>query len=223
MRFEISTLIYLQPTETSLNPKELTLLTIILLLPTSIVWAAIEYTSQNMEFTLYFDKSTLITNTVAVSPAMAKVTVPLLGSGFSDMLVSDNTGGPLKFNVTLNSVNVATLGASSINITYVTNGLVTSAGDLFTFNVTTHVTSKVTLPKTATIISTNVAPLEITTKDQTTMATLPASNLSLLYTSVSGAQPYTPRVSPLSPLLIIGVLIGVLLAFLLIMRGRKRN
>jgi hypothetical protein len=182
----------------------------ILILDTSIVWTEDVITSKEISFNIYLDKSTLVTYTVIAPPSQVKVTIPLPGSSYSDVLVSDIDSAPLRFNVTQDSISVLTLGTSSISVTYLTTTLVSSMGGLMTFNVTTNIPLTIILPKSSTIISTNVAPLEITSKDQLTTLVLPAGNLSLVFTSQSSpsnGQGSTLMQDLILPLLIMGVLI----------------
>jgi hypothetical protein len=181
----------------------------ILLLNTPTVWAEDVITSKYLSFIIYLDKTTLVTYTVLVPPSQVKVTIPLPGSSYTDVLVFDVDGAPLKFNVTTDSVSVLTLGTSSISVTYLTTTLVSATGGLMTFNVTTNIPSTITLPKSSTIISANVAPNEITSKDQQTTLVLPAGNLSLVLTSQSSTdgQGSTLTQDLILPLLIMGVLI----------------
>jgi hypothetical protein len=209
-----------------MNPKNVTAFLLFLLLllhlNTSIVWTEDIITPKGLAFNLYLDESTLVAYTVLVSPSQVKVNIPLPGSSYSDVLVSDINNAPLRFNVTTNSVSVLTLGTGSVSVTYITTTLISSTGKLMTFNVTTNIPSTITLPKSSTIISTNVAPLEITTKDQQTRLVLPAGNLSLVFTSQSSqsdGQGRTLMQDLVLPLLIIGVLIMSLA--LLVIKTRK--
>jgi hypothetical protein len=194
----------------------------ILLLNTPTVWAEDVITSKDLSFIIYLDKTTLVTYTVLVPPTQVKVTIPLPGSSYTDVLVFDVDGAPLKFNVTTDSVSVLTLGTSSISVTYLTTTLVSATGGLMTFNVTTNIPSTITLPKSSTVISTNVAPLEITSKDQQTILVLPAGYLSLVFTSQlppsdGQGKNITQNLIPL--FLVAGVLILTLL--LLVAKTKK--
>ncbi len=196
----------------------------LLLLDTSIVWAEDVITSKELSFNIYLDKSTLVTYTVLVPPSQVKATIPLPGSSYTDILVSDINGAPLKFNVTTDSLSVLTLGTSSISITYLTTTLVSATGDLMAFNMTTSTPSIITLPKSSTVISTNVAPLEITSKDQQTTLVLPAGNLSIVFKSQSlpsDGQGRTLTQDLIIPLFIIGVLLIAL--SLLVAKTKKRK
>jgi uncharacterized membrane protein len=119
----------------------------LLLLNTSTVWAEDIITPKDLSFKIYLDKSTLVTYTVLVSPSQVKVTIPVPGSSYSDVLVSDSNGAPLRFNVTNDSISVITIGTSSISMTYITTTLVSSIGGLMTFNVTTNTPSTRARPR----------------------------------------------------------------------------
>ena len=93
-----------------------------------------------------------------------------------------------------------------------------------TFNVTTNTPSTIILPKSSTIISINVAPQEITSKDQQTTYVLPPSNLSLVFTShpsPSEGQGVIIMQDLMQPILTMGVLIIAL--SLLVAKTKKRN
>ena len=195
----------------------------LLLLNTSTVWAEDIITPKDLSFKIYLDKSTLVTYTVLVSPSQVKVTIPVPGSSYSDVLVSDSNGAPLRFNVTNDSISVLTIGTSSISMTYITTTLVSSIGGLMTFNVTTNTPSTITLPKSSTVISTNVTPLEITSKDQQTTLVLPAGSLSLVFTSQSSQS--NGQTDTLTNLILPSLVVGVLIISLslLVVRTMKRK
>jgi hypothetical protein len=213
-----------------MNPKGVTVFLLLLpLLPhlnTSTVWAEDIITPKDFTFNLYLDKSTLVTYTVLVSPSQVNVNIPLPGSSYSDVLVSDINGAPLRFNVTKNSVSVLTLGTSSVSVNYLTNTLISSTDGLMAFNVTTNIPSTIILPKSSAMISTNVVPLEITTKDQQTTLVLPAGNLSLVFTSQSSpsdGQGRTLIQDLVLPLLIMVVLIIALTLLITKTKKSKRS
>lgn len=186
--------------------------------------SATDVAPQDLSFNIYLDKSTIVTYTVTVQPTLAKVTIPIIGSQLSDILVLDSDGKLLSYNITQDGLSITNLGSSRVVISYETTSLVTGIGKILTFNASTTITSKVILPKSSTLLTTNIAPLEITTKNQQTTLVLPAGNLSLTLTQLptSSDQPLNSFISDYAIILIGGV-ITILLASVTFFLMKKRK
>ena len=194
---------------------------------TTIGVSATDFSPQDLGFNIYLDKSTIVTYTVTVQPTLAKVTIPIIGSQLSDILVLDSDGKLLSYNITQDGLSITNLGSSRVVISYETTSLVTGIGKILTFNASTTITSKVILPKSSTLLTTNIAPLEITTKNQQTTLVLPAGNLSLTLTQklpTSSDQPLNSFISDYA-LILIGGVITILLASItfFLMKKRKKD
>ncbi len=208
-----------------MNIQNSTILVLVLLFsqPTIGV-SATDVAPQDLGFNIYLDKSTIVTYTVTVQPTLAKVTIPIIGSQLSDILVLDSDGKLLSYNITQDGLSITNLGSSRVVISYETTSLVTGIGKILTFNASTTITSKVILPKYSTLLTTNIAPLEITTKNQQTTLVLPAGNLSLTLTQLptSSDQPLNSFISDYA-LILIGGVITILLASVTFFLLKKRK
>jgi uncharacterized membrane protein len=116
-------------------------------------------TSQSLTMTVAADGSAVIAQTLATSPSDVSVNVSLLTPIFSYMVITDQNGSPLQYQVTGSNVTVYTLWASSISLQYYTDALTDKQGTVWTLNFTTPYNSTVVLPPGSTVISVSGTPV----------------------------------------------------------------
>ncbi len=150
------------------------------LLPVGTASAA-DYTPVSLIAIVYVDGVVGVQYVVDVSPTQARVTVPLFGSTFSDVLIVNTEGLPLVYTQSGSSVTVDTLGAARMTTTYTTQDLTSKAGTIWTLNVTSPTNLAVNLPAGATIVSLNQIPLDVRTVDGHPYVVLPAGDNSVSY------------------------------------------
>ncbi len=150
------------------------------LLPVSVAFSA-DYTPVSLTATVYVDGIVGAEYVVDVNPTQARVTVPLFGSTFSDLLIVNTEGLPLVSTQSGSSVSVDTLGAARMTATYTTQDLTSKAGTIWTLNVTSPTNLIINLPVGSTIVSLNHIPLDVRTVDGHPYIVLPAADNSVSY------------------------------------------
>lgn len=150
------------------------------LLPVSVAFSA-DYTPVSLTATVYVDGIVGVEYVVDVNPTQARVTVPLFGSTFSDLLIVNTEGLPLVSTQSGSSVSVDTLGAARMTATYTTQDLTSKAGIIWTLNVTSPTNLIINLPVGSTIVSLNQIPLDVRTVDGHPYIVLPAADNSVSY------------------------------------------
>ncbi len=150
------------------------------LLPVSVAFSA-DYTPVSLTATVYVDGIVGVEYVVDVNPTQARVTVPLFGSTFSDLLIVNTEGLPLVSTQSGSPVSVDTLGAARMTATYTTQDLTSKAGIIWTLNVTSPTNLIINLPVGSTIVSLNQIPLDVRTVDGHPYIVLPAADNSVSY------------------------------------------
>lgn len=139
------------------------LLTILLVSTLSIPALAADYAPVSLVATVYPDGVVGVEYSVDTDPLAVRVTVPLFGTDFPDLLVVNQDGLPLVTAQAGSDITIDSLGATSIVITYSTQELTSKLGTLWTLNVTSQTNLEVWLPTGATIVSMSQMPLGVTT------------------------------------------------------------
>lgn len=150
------------------------------LLPVSVAFSA-DYTPVSLTATVYVDGIVGVEYVVDVNPTQARVTVPLFGSTFSDLLILNAEGLPLVSTQAGSSVSVDTLGSARVTATYTTQDLTSKAATIWTLNVTSPTNLIINLPVGSTIVSLNQIPLDVRTVDGHPYVVLPAAMSSVSY------------------------------------------
>ncbi|MFH2111681.1 MAG: helix-turn-helix domain-containing protein [Candidatus Bathyarchaeota archaeon] len=156
------------------------LLTVILLQAMA-VSAQDEVTPLSLDITVYSDGNVKIVYYVESDPTKVRVDVDLFGSSYSTLVVRDEEGRPLASTPSPSGVTVDSLGATELTFTYYTASLTTKEGLLWTLNVTTPVSSTITLPVGTAIFDLSHVPVDLGTVGGLQYVKMPAGDLSLYY------------------------------------------
>jgi uncharacterized membrane protein len=140
-----------------------------------------DYTPTRLFFTVYGDGVVSVDYSVDVDPTLVSVNVTVFGVMLTDILVVDQDGLPLDYAVSGSVMEVDSLGSVSVTISYSTPDLTSKAASLWIFNVTTSVTSSVSLPEGSTITSLSSVPLEVGTLDGNPYVSLSAGITAVYY------------------------------------------
>ncbi len=140
-----------------------------------------DYTPTSLTATIYVDGVVGIEYNVDVNPTTARMTIPLFGSNFPDLLVVNQDGLPLAATKSGSSVTVDSLGSTVLTFTYSNQDLTTKVGTLWSLNVTSPTNLVAILPAGATIVSLSQVPLDVGTVNGRTQITLPPGPDSVSY------------------------------------------
>ena len=163
--------------------KTLSVLILLSLVASTTLAVGQEYYSPNeLSFTVYDDGYVVVDYTVDVDPTMGTVNVSLFGSLYQNMLILDQDLLILDSTPTGDGVTIDTLGAISASLWYETTDLTGKAGQIWTFAVSTPITSTILLPEGSTIFSLSDVPLEMGSLNGRVLLTMPLGDLEISYT-----------------------------------------
>jgi hypothetical protein len=120
----------------------------------------------DLSFTIFSDGVTSVEYYVEVDPTQVTVQAQLYGLMFEDLLVLDQDGLPLEFIVNESRISVDSLGATNLDISYLTPSMTGKKGAIWIFNASSPITCKIILPPSSTIIYLDPIPLDITQENE---------------------------------------------------------
>lgn len=155
-------------------------LVLALILPTFLVQAA--PSPETLSFEIYTDGTVKARYVLSVDPTKAQENVTIFGEVIQDLFVYDEEGLLLGSEYIGGYLQVDTLGSETVDITYLTSDLTGKIGAIWSIDVTTPISTEVTLPLSSTIINLNQIPLEIETVEEQTKLVMPAGDIIVSYT-----------------------------------------
>ena len=111
--------------------------------------------------TVYRDGWVHVKVEAAVDPTEPSATLQLLSSSINNVLVTDEGGGPLAYDVRGANITVYTLGASKVVLEYDTVALTSMTAGVWTISFTSPYPLTLVLPENATIMYFNAPPSSI--------------------------------------------------------------
>ena len=122
-------------------------------------------------------------------PSYPATNVTLIGETFEDILVVDENGLPLDYSPIEDGITVHGLGAQSVEITYYTQDLTSKIGRYWTLQADVPINTTVALPEEASILSLNVVPEMIESRDGQVVLFMPAGFFEITYVATKRASP----------------------------------
>ena len=148
-----------------------------------------EYTPKSLSLLVYNDGVVQVDYEAETDPSLVRIEVELPGFPYESLLVVDQDGLPLDASVTDEGALVDTLGSTSVVVTYLTSSLTSKTGAIWTLNVTSTITTSMTLPKGSTIINLSEVPVEIGINEDRPYVRMLPGDISVSYiTSVFDAR-----------------------------------
>lgn len=144
-------------------------------------WAQEEYTPVSLTFTLYSDGTARTEYIVESDALQARVEVELYGPPYNNLVIMDDEGNPLVHSTDEANVTVDSLGALELTFTYITMSLTTKEGIVWTFNVSTPVSTRIMLPEGAAIFDMSDIPTDIGVDGGRQYIVLEPGDLSVYY------------------------------------------
>lgn len=140
-----------------------------------------EYTPVSLTFTLYSDGTARAEYRVESDALQARVEVELFGPPYSNLVIRDDEGYPLVYSVDEANVTVDSLGALELIFNYLTMSLTAKEGIVWSFNVSTPVSTLIKLPEGAAIFDMSDVPTEIGMDRSRQYIVLEPGDLSVYY------------------------------------------
>lgn len=105
-----------------------------------------------VDFTIYPDGTTHISQQSSADPTEPELKVPLFGKSIDNFVVQDEDGLLLSFDIDSKGATIQTFGASSVTVAYDSYDLVSKKGKIWTFAVDSPVDYTVTMPDESTVV-----------------------------------------------------------------------
>lgn len=134
-----------------------------------------------MTFTLYSDGTARTEYLVASDALQARIEVEIFGPPYNHLVIRDDEGNPLVYSTEEANVTVDSLGALELTFTYLTMSLTTKEGIVWTFNVSTPVSTRIKLPEGAAIFDMSDIPTDIGVDGSRQYIVLEPGDLSVYY------------------------------------------
>ena len=167
-------------------------------------------TIEAISLTVYFDGYVLVHYETQVDPSYPTVNLTLIGEIFENTLVVDENGLPLDYSIIEDVIIVHGLGAQAIEITYYTQDLTSKIGRYWTLQADVPINTTVTLPDEASIVSLNVVPEVIESRDGQVILLMPAGLFEITYVATKRPSPSSPNyelfVITIAAILVLGAL-----------------
>ncbi len=159
--------------------RQKTLLVILMLAMSLIpvVYAQEDITPVSLEVKIYTDGSALVQYIVESDPTKVRVSVDLFGDSYNNLIIRDEDGLPLDSESSGSSLTIDSIGASELNIVYTTYDLTIKDGPIWDLNLTSPVTTTVTLPQGAAIFDLGNIPLDLGSINGAQYIELPAGEV----------------------------------------------
>jgi uncharacterized membrane protein len=160
-------------------PVLITIILLFSLIPT--VLAQDEYTPLSMHLTIYSDGNVRMDYLIETDPTKVRIDFDLFGAPYNNLVARDDEGLPLIITATGTNVTVDSLGAFEVNIQYLTSTLTVKEGALWTLNISSPASTRITLPSGAAIIYMGVIPTNIGISDGKQYLDFDPGDLSVSY------------------------------------------
>jgi len=138
-----------------------------------------------VDFTIYPDGTTHISQQSSADPTEPELKVQLFGKSIDNFVVQDEDGLLLSFEIDSKGATIQTFGASSVTVAYDSYDLVSKKGKIWTFAVDSPVDYTVTMPDESTVV--DIAnPDNIDSIDEKRLSLLKGKNQIEYFFSTSG-------------------------------------
>ncbi|MDA4128127.1 MAG: hypothetical protein OK422_01475 [Thaumarchaeota archaeon] len=155
--------------------------------------AADQLNSKSLTVNVYSDGSATILQTLSANATTPQVTVQLLSSILSDVVVTDQNGSPLSFQISRSNITIYTIGSTGITLRYDTLNLTSKQGTVWRVDFTTAYNTTLVLPRLATLSYISGTPNSVSVQDQSPVATVSPGKWEFSYGVAIGVTTATTR------------------------------
>jgi len=140
-----------------------------------------DYSPETLILDVFSDGSVNVEYVVEPETTLARVNVTLPGEPYLDLLVVDSDGIILDWDPIDGGVEVDSLGANEITISYSTQSLTNKTGSIWVVSVSSQINAIITLPRDAVLVGLSPTPSGITIVDGKASITMPHGTSSVSY------------------------------------------
>lgn len=139
------------------------------------------YTIREMDVQVYADGVTSLDYVFDVDINRARINISLPGAIYEDMLVTDDEGFQLDYEVCNNSLKIDVLGSEMVEVSYTTTSLTNKTAATWSFSLMLPIEASIRLPPEATIMGMTPTPTSITMAGDRITLTMPRGEITLIY------------------------------------------
>lgn len=136
---------------------------------------------RTVDFTIYPDGTTHVSQDATASPQEPETTVKVFGKSIDNFVAQDENGLLLSYEINTNEATIQTFGATSISIDYDTFDLVSKKGKIWTFEIDSPVDYTITMPDDTVIVGMTNFPTLVETVDNKPHLLLPKGGNQIDY------------------------------------------
>ncbi|MGQ0772442.1 MAG: helix-turn-helix transcriptional regulator [Nitrososphaerota archaeon] len=136
---------------------------------------------RTLDFTIYPDGTTHISQESSADPQDPELTVSLFGSTVDNFIAQDENGILLSFDIAEKQVIIQTFGATSVSVDYDSYDLVSKKGKIWTFEINSPVDYALIMPEETVIVGMTVFPELVETIDDRQHLSLPKGENEIDY------------------------------------------
>ncbi len=143
--------------------------------------ALAQVTPESLSLQVYSDGSVDVEYVFKPDPIQAQVNVTLFGDLYQNIIIVDQDGILLDWELIPGGVQVDSLGSSSVVISYSTDSLTDKSGSQWTIGVTSPIDVLFTLPVDAVLVGLSPTPVGISFIDNQAFISMPAGTSQISY------------------------------------------
>lgn len=136
---------------------------------------------RTLDFTIYPDGTTHISQESSADPQDPELTVSLFGSTVDNFIAQDENGILLSFDIAEKQAIIQTFGATSVSVDYDSYDLVSKKGKIWTFEINSPVDYALVMPEETVIVGMTVFPELVETIDDRQRLSLPKGENEIDY------------------------------------------
>ena len=155
-----------------MNERRLFLLVFLLLSPIITVKGQ-DYTPNSLTIDVFPDGSANIDYRIEPDPTLVRVNVTLPGENYADLIALDQDGIILDWDQNNEGIEVDSIGAYELIISYSSSDLTNKTGSTWTVSVDSPISTLYHLPKDAVLVGLSSTPSSISIIDNRTVITMP--------------------------------------------------
>ncbi len=140
-----------------------------------------DYTPKILILNVFPDGSVNIEYRIEPDPTFARVNVSLFGDNFSDLMAVDPDGIILDWDQNIEGIEVDSIGALELAITYSSSSLTNKTGSTWTISTESPISTIYLLPTNAVLVGLSSTPSSISITDNRATITMPKGTTRLSY------------------------------------------
>jgi uncharacterized membrane protein len=108
--------------------------------------------SRTLDFTIYPDGTTHISQETLVDPQEPEITIQLFGTAVDNFVAQDENGILLSYDIDKGKATIQTFGASAVSVDYDSYDLVSKRGKIWTFKIDSPFSYSLVMPEDTVIV-----------------------------------------------------------------------